>query len=394
MLKTLILRADRRALRRTFGYYSLFICLGLNLAIIGPTLPALASQTGTSLEDMGLVFLAGAVGYALGTTIGGRVFDRLPGHPVLGTAQMAVAILIALIPLAPRFWSLLFLLIIKGIAEGFINTGGNTLLVWTHNERVAPYMNALHFFFGLGAFISPLLVAQFIDLPDGYRWAYWILAAFAALIGLRTLTLRDSPEPAPPIAPKAGNNRNARLYYPLILAAALYLFFYVGAEVAFGGWIYTYAVTLQVASAAGAAYLTSGFWLSFTLGRLLSIPLATRFKPKQIILGAALGCLSILTVAISLPSSGLMVWILALGLGFCMAPMWPTGFTLAGQSLQLSGRASGLILLGDSFGGMLLPWLAGVVIGVSGPQAMLYLVSGSLVLNLLAFGGMLRLRAT
>jgi MFS transporter, FHS family, Na+ dependent glucose transporter 1 len=83
---------------------------------------------------------------------------------------------------------------------------------------------------------------------------------------------------------------------------------------------------------------------------------------------------------------------MAIGLGFCMAPIWPTGFTLAGQSINLTGRIAGIILLGDSFGGMVLPTLVGKVIEGSGPRSMVYLVFGSLVLNLLAFIGMLRLR--
>ena len=77
-----------------------------------------------------------------------------------------------------------------------------------------------------------------------------------------------------------------------------------------------------------------------------------------------------------------------------MAPIWPTGFTLAGQSINLTGKITGVILLGDSFGGMVLPTLVGKVIVGSGPRVMVYLVFGSLVLNLLAFAGMLYLRPT
>jgi FHS family Na+ dependent glucose MFS transporter 1 len=61
------------------------------------------------------------------------------------------------------------------------------------------------------------------------------------------------------------------------------------------------------------------------------------------------------------------------------------GFTLAGQSIKLTARLSSIILLGDSFGGMVLPWLVGQVIDLSGPQAMITLVLGSMTLNLLAF---------
>jgi FHS family Na+ dependent glucose MFS transporter 1 len=86
----------------TLGYYGLFVCLGLSTAVFGPTLLALASQTQTPLGQMGWLFLVGAAGQTVGTTLGGRVFDRVPGHPVLGLAQLAVAVLLVVIPLLPR----------------------------------------------------------------------------------------------------------------------------------------------------------------------------------------------------------------------------------------------------------------------------------------------------
>ncbi len=341
---------------------------------------------------MGLAFLAGAGGYTLGTVIGGRTFDRVRGHPVLGSAQLCAAALLFTIPALRSFWLLLAVLAAKGFAEGFINTGANTLLIWTHREKVGPYMNGLHFFFGLGAFLSPLIVAQVIGGALGYAWAYHALSAAALLAGLGMLFLPGSPQPGRPQREETAGRNAPRAYVPLVLAAALFLFFYVGAEITFGGWIYTYAVTLKLASAAGAAYLTSGFWLSFTVGRLVSIPAAIRLRPQQIIPAALAGCLSLLALGMVFPGSGTILWIMAIGLGFCMAPIWPTGFTLAGQSMPLTGQLAGMVLLGDSFGGMLLPWLVGPVIGAAGPAAMVFLIFGSLVLNLLAFVSMLRLR--
>ena len=380
------------AIRRTFGYYFLFICLGLSSAITGPTLPALAAQTHTSLGGMGLIFLAGSVGYTLGTVVSGRVFDRLHGHPIMGIAEMFVAVMLFLVPLTPWFWLLLGIVVCQGFACGFINTGANTLLVWTHGDKVSPFMNGLHFFFGLGAFLSPLLVAQVISIDSGYRLAYWILSAFTLLVGLRMLTLKGSPQPTHTRAGETVRSVRDPIPYPLVISAMLFLFFYVGAEITFGSWVYTYAVTIKLASASGAAYLTSVFWLAFTVGRLISIPAATRFNPKQVILAALSGCLAILVVGILFSHSSMFLWLMAIGLGFCMAPIWPTGFTLAGQSVNLTGRVAGIILLGDSFGGMVLPTLVGKVIEGNGPRFMVYLVFGSLVLNLLAFTAMLSLR--
>jgi FHS family Na+ dependent glucose MFS transporter 1 len=391
---TLNLKALRKsgALAGTLGYYWLFICLGLDLAILGPTIPALAGQTGAGLGQMGLLFLVGALGGALGTALSGRVFDRAHGHAVLGVAQLCAAGLIAAIPFVPWYWLLVAVVTCKGVALGFINTGANTLLTWMHGEKVGPFMNGLHFCFGVGSFVAPLLVAQVLGLEGGYRLAFWVLAAFAGLAGLRMLALGGSPRQSIGEAGQAAGSGSGPRPYLFVFIAALFLFFYVGAEISFGGWIYTYATKLGLASEAGAAYLNSAFWFSFTVGRLISIPVATRFKPVRVIPLAVLGGLAFLSLAWLFPGSSSALWAAAIGLGFCMAPVWPTGFTLAGQSIDLSGKLSGLILLGDSFGGMLLPSALGEVIEAAGPRAMIYLIFASLALNLAAFGGMLKLR--
>ena len=367
--------------------------MGLNVAVLGPTLLALAAQTQARIGDMGQLFLFGAIGGALGTFFGGRLFDRWRGHGVLGVAQIAAGVLMACIPFIPALGWLLVVVTIKGVMDGLINNGVNTLLVWTHREKVSPYMNGLHFCFGLGAFLSPLLVAQVVDISGAYRWVYMGLGALTVLAGLRMVTMTGSPQAAHPAESETGAVQPRHIPYSVVLAAALFLFFYVGAEIAFGGWVYTYAVELKLAPAAQAAYLTSGFWLAFTVGRLLSVPLATRYTPRQLITVALLGCLFFMSLVFVFADSAAVLWVAALGAGFCMAPVYPSGFTLAVHGLKLTARASGVILLGDSFGGMVLPWLVGQVLEVAGPRAMVYLVLGSLVCDLLAFVGLLRARS-
>jgi FHS family Na+ dependent glucose MFS transporter 1 len=379
--------------RRTLGYYGIIFSLGLNMAVLGPTLPALAAQTQARLGAMGQLFLFGAIGGTLGTLFGGRLFDRFRGHVVLGLAQIVSGSLMLCIPFMPRLGWLLAVVAIKGVMDGLINNGANTLLVWTHREKVSPYMNGLHFSYGLGAFLAPLLVAQVVDISGAYRWVYVGLATLTMVVGLRMVTMAGSPQ-AVQLAesePEAAQPR--RIPYNVVLTAALFLFFYVGAEIAFGGWLYTYAVELKLAQAVQAAYLTSGFWLAFTVGRLLSVPLATRFAPRQIISAALLSCVFFMGLIFVFAGSTAILWITALGLGFCMAPVYPSGFTLAVQGFKLTARASSFILLGDSVGGMILPWLVGQVLEAAGPRAMVYLVFSSMVCDLLAFVGLLHARS-
>ncbi len=393
MLTKVALLYGEPKFRQTLGYYWLILCIGLNTGVTGPTLPALAAQTQARLGAMGQLFLIGAIGGTLGTLLGGRLYDRLRGHVVLGIAQIVSGLLVVCIPFTPALGWLLGVVAVKGVMDGLINSGTNTLLVWTHREKVSPYMNGLHFFFGLGAFLAPLLVAQVVDLSGAYRWVYIGLGAFGVLAGLRMVTMAGSPQAAPPVdrAPEADQPRP--IPYPVVVAAALFLFFYVGAEIAFGGWVYTYAVELDLAPAVQAAYLTSAFWLAFTVGRLVSVPLAARFAPRQIIIVALLGCVLSMGLVFVLAGSSAALWAAALLVGFCMAPIYPSGFTLAVQGFKLPARASSIILLGDSCGGMVLPWLVGQVLEVAGPRAMVYLVLGSLLCDALAFAGLLRARS-
>jgi fucose permease len=87
----------------------------------------------------------------------------------------------------------------------------------------------------------------------------------------------------------------------------------------------------------------------------------------------------------------------AIGLGFCMAPLWPTGFTLAGQVIALTASASALVLLGDSFGAMVLPSLTGKLMELAragGPRllsvSLPFLVFGSLLVCLAAYLALVR----
>lgn len=379
-----------RALRNTFGYYAMFACIGLSVGIIGPTIPSLAVQTHTSEGVVGGIFLAGPVGGLIGTYLGGRLFDRIErGHLILGIAQLFSGVMFFLIPVFPIFWMLLLVNALLGFSNGFVNTGSNTFLMWTHREKAAPFMNGLHFFFGLGAFGAPFIFARLISGGGNYREAYWVLAAMVFLTGVGVLFLGKSPH-----SPHKDDNGNGvismRPYLPVIIAAVCYLFFYVGSEITFGQWIFTYATNLRAATDAQAAYLTSGFWFAFTVGRLVSIPAATRMKLEYVIGVSLLACFAIPALLLFVTPGLRLIWIVSASLGFFMAPLWPSGYTLAGQSVKLTARMSSIILFGDVIGGMILPSMTGKLIEKFEPGMMVKLVMASIFLTAVSFAVMIR----
>jgi len=364
----------------------------MNLAVIGTMLPSLADQTRTRLGLMGTLFLISSIGYVMGTVVGGHVFDKLPGHPILGSAGLCGAAVFAFIPLINTFPLLLILFGVKGFGDGLLNTGTNTLLLWTHEDKAAPFMTGLHFAFGIGAFISPLIAARIIAVGAPYGTIFWLLAVVSAAVSLRTLLDRSSPDPSRNNHNQPGSAGSPPAHLPILLLSALFLFFYVGAEITFGGWLYSFALALELTSETTAAYLTSGFYLAFTIGRLFAIPAASRFDVEKVIRAALIACLITLGIGTIFFQYPPVLWAMTLGTGFFMAPIFPAGFSLAGKSMAVNARSSSYILLGDSFGGMILPWAAGLIIEATIPQSMLFLVLGSLVLNLAVFSALLQAR--
>ncbi|HEX8070495.1 MAG TPA: MFS transporter [Pyrinomonadaceae bacterium] len=412
---------------RVAVYCAAFVALGLTTGALGPTLPGLAAQARVGVGAAGVLFTARSLGFLLGALGGGRAYDRTRGHPVMAGALGAMALLLALTPLAAALWPLALVMLLLGCAEGWLDVGGNTLLTWTHGAQVGPAMNALHFAYGVGAALAPVVVAR-TAAHGGVAPAYWTLALFMLPAAV---WLWRVPSPAPPtIEAPTDETPNARtdgaVYAPvdgatpisvregvshtpyrdvartssddaartpLVALVAVFFFLYLGVEVGFGGWIYTCAVALGLSGADGAAYLTAAFWGALTAGRLLAIPFAARLRPRLLLFVSLVGALLSLAVVLAAAAPAAL-WAGTLGLGLACASIFPTMMAFAGRHVRLTGRVTGWFLVGASAGGMLVPWLAGRLFARQGPRAVLALVLLDLCAALIVFAGLMRAART
>ena len=199
---------DTRSARiaQTAGYFAAFIAMGMYGAPLGPTLPGLAAQTGSGLSQVSILFSARAFGYLVGSVATGRLYDRLAGNRVMAVMlalMMAGMIAAPAIPLLPL---LVVVFLFLGVTEAGVDVGGNTLIVWRHGARVGPFMNAMHFCYGVGAFIAPIVVAQAILRSGGITWAYRVLALLMlpAVIWVTGCPARGRP---PRMSRRAGRAR-------------------------------------------------------------------------------------------------------------------------------------------------------------------------------------------
>ncbi|MEI7987955.1 MAG: MFS transporter [Chloroflexota bacterium] len=354
---------------KTIGYYAAFITLGLSLGVLGPTLPALANKLNTDISMLGILFTAREIGTMLTALFGARLYDRFPGHRIMTIGLFSVMVLMALVPFLSTVWILSFVVLLMGLFAGAIDVGANTLLVWLYQDRVAPFMNGLHFFYGVGAFLAPTIVGLMLVMDGGLQKSYWILALIMLPIMLYMARL-PSPE-----HPKVSHEEaNEKVNYVLVFFIALFLFLYVAAEAGYGGWISSYAVLTRLGTESAAAYLASAYWGSFTIGRLLGVPAAMRFPPERILYVTLIAGLFFIILLAVFPLSVEIIWIGTCCFGLTTGPIFATAVALAGRRLRLTGRVTGLIFLGASLGAMIVPWLIGLLFPVIGPQVLFYAI--------------------
>ena len=116
--------STRSRLTKAIAYYNAFAALGLILALLGPALISLAEQTGSSLRQTGYCFLVRSVGYATGS-FAGPLYDRIPGHFIMGAVLCIAGLTTALIPSVTTIAGLGAAVAFQGIAMGALDTGGN-----------------------------------------------------------------------------------------------------------------------------------------------------------------------------------------------------------------------------------------------------------------------------
>ena len=339
---------------RTIAYYLSYITIGFATGIIGPTLPGLSRLAGTNLVGISYIFPILSIGYLIGSYTGGRMYDRFKVHPVTAGAIVLLGIIMFFVPFSQALWVVFALFFISGLAAGSIDVGGNTLLVWTHGSSVGPFMVGLHFFYGFGAFIAPMIVGLSMRVSTEISWPYWILAGICIPIMLFIFLIPSTKAPAAPKTQSDGESNRL-----LVLLITAFMFMNVGAQLSYGGWIYSYALKLGITNETNAAYLTSAYWGSIMVGRLISVPVSLKIKPKVMLFVYLFGCVLSALFLILFSTSFSAVWICTITLGLSVSTLVPTTFTLTGDYLHISGKLAGWLVIGIGAGNLVVPWLVG-----------------------------------
>jgi MFS transporter, FHS family, Na+ dependent glucose transporter 1 len=256
------------------------------------------------------------------------------------------------------------------VAEGIVEVGCNTLLPWVHTDHASPFLNALHFFFGVGALAAPVGIALATSATGDVALFFWLFAVLMLAVAVWLLLL-----PSPRRSGGRASGHWVRGSALLVALTAFFFFLYVGVENSFGGWVPSYAQAMQMASTAGAAYFAAVFWAALTAGRLLAVPASARFKPRAIVAVGLVGSLMSVAVVLLWPSLVAVLWLGTLGLGLSLAAIVPTTLALMGRRIGTTSQATAWFFVGLGLGKMTIPWTIGQLFESVGPQS-LFVVMG------------------
>ncbi|XP_060930109.1 major facilitator superfamily domain-containing protein 4B-like [Limanda limanda] len=154
----------KRNAHHTLTYWSVFFSFGLCIAFLGPTILDLQCQTNSTLSQITWVFFAQQFCLLIGSSIGGifkKTLFRALG--ALFVSALVISVIFAIIPFCNNVLLLAIAMAVSGLAMGIIDTIANIQLVTIYQRDSAVFLQALHFFIGFGALVSPLIADSFLS---------------------------------------------------------------------------------------------------------------------------------------------------------------------------------------------------------------------------------------
>ena len=292
--------------------------------LVSGILPGMIGERATTLTM--------AIGYFLGYLI-----SALTGNPVF----------------------LLIGFLIAGIAKG-CTASKCTILVGNNTDDRPKAMSLMNAWYALGALLCPFLIASLQGIHASMPMycisltglGLWLVFCFSGLPGRAV-----SPSGAP-----------RRTDYSFLRNGgfwllAMLMFCENAAEYTVNGWLVTYYKNEQILTGTLAAYTVTVQWAFTLAARLLLAFLMKDRNPFKAL--AVMGVGMTVMYGVLLKVSAPLPALIALALfSFSVAGTYPMGVASVGE--MLSSASVGILLAFAGVGGILFPWLVGIVADYAG----------------------------
>ena len=359
------------------------LTFGIVLTTLGAVLPTVIERFGIDKAQAGSLFLLMTFGILAGSLVFGPMVDRYGYKGMLLLATALIVMGLEGIAFASAMSTLRIAIALIGFGGGIVNGGTNALVADISSEGKSANLNLLGVFFGIGAVGVPFVLATM----SGSFSNATLIASVGALVLIPFLFIAATPFPAPkqpqgfPLAAAGRLTRD-----PLLLLMGFMLFLESGMEITVGGWTSTFVNEELAVKARTALVVLSLYWMGMMLARLALGTFMRNVPPVRVMYACiSIGLIGAVTLLMTSNLTAAAIGVFMLGVGF--AATFPTVLGFVGERYaELSGTAFSLVIAMALCGGMLLPWLAGVLGASYGMRGSFIIVPAALVLLALLLG--------
>ena len=303
--------------------YLAFVSLGLPDSLLGSAWPTMQTAFQVPSSYAGYVSMAIAFMTILSALASPRLIRKLPTPwIVIVSTGLTVAGLLGF-SFCTKYWMLFLFAVPYGLGAGSVDASLNHYVA---NHYSSSVMNFLHCFYGLGAVISPNLMAlalRYARWNEGYRWTAYLQLAILGVCVLSLPLWKRGQGPGEQEAEESAGIAET-LKRPGVVLTLIGFFAYCAGEATAFLWTSSYfAGTKQGMSRELIASFGSLVYGGLMLGRLISGFISNRLGDRRLIrLGVAVEFLGLALVA--LPFKGYVVAAAGFVLtGTGMGPVYP-----------------------------------------------------------------------
>jgi fucose permease len=348
--------------------YIPFFLLGIYISFFQSIIDQISSYYKINNTNAGIIISLHFIGTLLSSWIFGEISSRIGKKKVIESGFIMFFSGLVLIFLSKTIIIAAIGVFIIGGGFGIIEGMTSGVLADKNPDESNKVINISQMFFSIGAVVGPILTYQLLKNFIGWKYIYLILfICFMAAFFLFTkldITENQVNKKGEILSVVLMKNK---IFIHLCICIALF----IGIEEGTAFWINTYFKSLNTESSVGF-YVLSSYWAGMIIGRYI----VSKFNKKlKLILQTGI-ISSMIFIMISVLSTSTAAKCIGFTLSsFCSSGVWPLLMALTSINFrEYTGTAFGIMLSFSAFGGIIFPFLFGLISDYSSMQTSLYIL--------------------
>jgi FHS family glucose/mannose:H+ symporter-like MFS transporter len=338
------------------------VSVGLTIGALGTSLPAMHARLHAPLGQLGILIGVNFFGSLAVTLVLGPLLDRHSARPWLICGSLCFAAGLLLVTVSTSLGAAILAFSLAGFGGGTNTVASAVLTTRLFHDHGGRAMSWINMSFGMGAFTGPLAAAATLEHLHDYSPVF---VAIALTVVAPTIVFARVRLPGIPQRHAASGTQLRRSEWRLVALLSLISFVYLGAEIGFGGWAYSFVLQATGADTQTASFAPSGFWLALSAGSIGAAMRPAWMAADRLILFCALFGAVAAATFVAAPNATSAI-IAASMYGICLGPIYPLNIAAAsGLIPRAAGLVSAIVICSSQIGGGVMPWVQGMVMAWS-----------------------------